>query len=271
MEWSLRIFLIRIPKILIPNELCGLGQKWSSQNLEPQGLTGKIFWNKDLAPRRNTVRESAWTNRLGERSRMEQAWAFWNSQSRSSVTGSAIFIVDGCGLPVMGQKYGCPILPALFAGGWALARTGIGKECALSQSVIRIKGACTSSPSVAIGRMKLPDFAEAKELFSASWNVLAAVWPAPMPEHVHLLFRKAHPPAQTAGRVGQPVRGFSMAGKPPDLHFLYKSARDVNLITKPPGRRQTGQIFQQDQACFRNPSALGLDNVRRGKCHSYDL
>jgi hypothetical protein len=101
-DLSLHTFSVGIPKILIPNGLGSLDRKRSWQNLEPQGLTAKIFQNKDLALGRKSVRESAGKNWLGEPARMERAWAFWNSQSRSSVTRSAIFVVEGCGIPVLG-------------------------------------------------------------------------------------------------------------------------------------------------------------------------
>jgi hypothetical protein len=120
-------FLVGITKVLISNGLGSLDGKRSWQNPEPQGLTGKIFWNKDLALGRKPLGESTGKNWLGEPSRMERAWAFWNSQSRSSVTGSAIFIVEGCGIPVSGLLCGvlpvCPeLVPELVPANGCLAK-----------------------------------------------------------------------------------------------------------------------------------------------------
>jgi hypothetical protein len=71
------IFSCRIPKILVSNNLGCDNRREPAQNIEPLGLTGKIFWNKDLAV---TTRKSpppfGWSN-----DRTRRLW-----KARSDVT-----------------------------------------------------------------------------------------------------------------------------------------------------------------------------------------
>src|SRR6266576_3340879 len=52
------VFFVHIPKIFILKHLWDGDRVESPQNLEPQGLSGKIFWNKDLASSSNSMRKS---------------------------------------------------------------------------------------------------------------------------------------------------------------------------------------------------------------------
>lgn len=60
-------------KILTALELGETGMARGRQNIEQEGVTGKIFQNKELAA--DLVTES-----LGETWHIRQACAFWNSQ-----------------------------------------------------------------------------------------------------------------------------------------------------------------------------------------------
>jgi hypothetical protein len=51
-----------------------------SQNLEPQGLTAKILWNKDLAADEKPLMGSVVEDLFGELSRIGQSCSFQNSR-----------------------------------------------------------------------------------------------------------------------------------------------------------------------------------------------
>src|ERR1035437_8021454 len=65
-----KFFSSSFPKILILSNLRVGDRAGYRQNIEPQGLTAKIFRNKDLAPVREPLKGSAMENLLGEPSRM---------------------------------------------------------------------------------------------------------------------------------------------------------------------------------------------------------
>jgi hypothetical protein len=79
-------FFVTFPKILIPKNLRARDLGGSGQNPEPQGLTAKIFSNKDLASNLSPVMKL-----LVEPSCIRQPCAFQNSWSRLFVTRT------GCG------------------------------------------------------------------------------------------------------------------------------------------------------------------------------
>lgn len=73
--FGISIFFSReIPKILIFIELRAPGMLGSAQNIEAQGLAGKILRNKGLAPR--TERPTGWQILLGEQSGMDPVLLF---------------------------------------------------------------------------------------------------------------------------------------------------------------------------------------------------
>jgi hypothetical protein len=56
--------LALVSKIFILNGLCRWDRVLSGQNLEPKGLTRKIFWNNELGPIVGLFRPSVFLGRL---------------------------------------------------------------------------------------------------------------------------------------------------------------------------------------------------------------
>ena len=70
---SVNVFFYPFSRIFIPKDLRARGQGGYGQNIEPQGLTAKIFGSKDLAADLLTwslLRKSVVENLLGEHSRI---------------------------------------------------------------------------------------------------------------------------------------------------------------------------------------------------------
>ena len=74
-----RFFFGVVRKILRAKGLRARGRGISGQNLEPQGLTAKIFWNKGLALCAEPLRGSLAENGLEELSRMLPSLRFSDS------------------------------------------------------------------------------------------------------------------------------------------------------------------------------------------------
>ena len=73
---SARFFFGVVRKILMAKGLRARGRGTSGQNLEPQGLTAKIFWNKGLALCAEALRRSPAKNGLKELSRIHPSLRF---------------------------------------------------------------------------------------------------------------------------------------------------------------------------------------------------
>jgi len=84
-------------KILMDKGLRAPGMRRSGQNIEPQGLAGKILWNKGLELRAEHLPRSLAENELESFRASLQACAYQNSRSRLFVTRVGNFSVEGCG------------------------------------------------------------------------------------------------------------------------------------------------------------------------------